>query len=150
MWSSCSFAWKQLYLYSVWEENIWLMKKASIVSDRWECWLSAFCCLVVCWHIMGENLTPYWRAGEFLRLLSFTLFMYIGVSAATVVVSLFFIHSGWAFRLLLAGLLGTQILLLYSTVKQPLFLWPHTYLLSHRVSVPFCVPAIHLNLKYSY
>lgn len=63
---------------------------------------------VVVWGVsrdcVDENLTPYWRVGDFLRLLSFTLFMDIAVSVGTVVVSLLFIYLSWAFRLLLSPL----------------------------------------------
>lgn len=46
----------------------------------------------VCRDCVDGNLTPYWRAGDFLILLSFTLFTYIAVSVGTVVVSLFFMY----------------------------------------------------------
>lgn len=42
---------------------------------------------------MDENLTPCWRVGDFLRLLSFTGFRCIGVSIGTFAVSLFFVFQ---------------------------------------------------------
>lgn len=46
----------------------------------------------LCRDCADGNLTPNWKAGDFLRLLSFTLFMCIAVSVGTVVVSLFFMY----------------------------------------------------------
>lgn len=45
----------------------------------------------LCRNCADGNLTPYWKAGDFLRLLSFTLFMCIAVSVGTVVVYPYFL-----------------------------------------------------------